>query len=139
MGRQNIAVLITTLATTSLAVAAEPSETTPKSDSDQLQEIVITGTSIPTAPDEVAVPVEVLNSEQLEASGLDYTIVRPGGLTDEPPRGLVTLGNGLDRGEIPRADVAATLAAALLTSTTVGKTFELVSGETPIEAALAQL
>ena len=71
MGRQNIAVLITTIATTSLAVAAEPSETTPKSDSDQLQEIIITGTSIPTAPDDVAVPVEVLNSEQLEASGLD--------------------------------------------------------------------
>ena len=71
MGRQNIAVLITTIATTSLAVAAEPSETTPKSDSDPLQEIIITGTSIPTAPDDVAVPVEVLNSEQLEASGLD--------------------------------------------------------------------
>jgi len=75
---------------------------------------------------------------ELEASGLDYTIVRPGGLTDEPPSGLVTLGSGLDRGEIPRADVAATLAAALLAGSTVGKTFELVSGETPIEAALAR-
>lgn len=76
---------------------------------------------------------------ELEASGLDYTIVRPGGLTDEPPSGLVTLGDALDRGEIPRADVAAALAAALLADDTVGKTFELISGETPIEAALAQL
>jgi iron complex outermembrane receptor protein len=73
MGRQKIAVFITTtLATTGMAVAADQSDKTPKGDSDdQLQEIVITGTSIPTAPDEVAVPVQVLNSDQLAASGVD--------------------------------------------------------------------
>jgi iron complex outermembrane recepter protein len=71
MGRHKISVFITTLATTTMAVAAEPSDTTPKSDSDELQEIVITGTAIPTSPDDVAVPVQTLNAEQLEASGVD--------------------------------------------------------------------
>src|SRR5215472_2974804 len=71
MGRQKIAVFVATTLATTMAVAAEQSATTPKGDSDELQEIVITGTSIPTAPDEVAVPVEVLNSDQLAASGVD--------------------------------------------------------------------
>lgn len=73
----------------------------------------------------------------LEASGLAFTIVRPGSLTDDPPTGRVTIGDELDRGEIPRADVAATLAAALRAENTVGKTFELRAGETPIEEAVA--
>ncbi len=75
----------------------------------------------------------------LEASGLDYTIVRPGGLTDDPPTGEVTIGTGLDRGQIPRADVVAVLAAALPAHNTIGKAFELISGETPIEQAVAGL
>src|SRR5947209_18184682 len=39
---------------------------------------------------------------QLEASGLDFTIVRPGGLTDEPGTGLVDVAADLDRyGQVP--------------------------------------
>jgi nucleoside-diphosphate-sugar epimerase len=76
---------------------------------------------------------------ELEASGLDYTVVRPGGLTDEAPTGLVATGERLERGEIPRADVAALLAAVLVSDDAVGKAFEVVSGETPIAAALAAL
>jgi uncharacterized protein YbjT (DUF2867 family) len=75
----------------------------------------------------------------LASSGLDYTIVRPGRLTDEPPTGLVTIGSDFELREIPRADVAATLAAALRAENTVGKTFELLAGGTPIEDALAGL
>jgi nucleoside-diphosphate-sugar epimerase len=75
----------------------------------------------------------------LEASGLDYTVVRPGSLTDESPTGLVRIGDRLGRGEIPRADVAAVLAAVLAADNAIGKTFELISGETPIEAAVAVL
>jgi len=71
MSRQKIAVFITTLATTTMAIAAEPSDTAPKSATDELQEVIVTGTSIPTTPDQVAVPVSVLNSEQLEASGVN--------------------------------------------------------------------
>jgi uncharacterized protein YbjT (DUF2867 family) len=72
-------------------------------------------------------------------SGLSYTIVRPGGLTDDPGTGLVKVGTDLERGEIPREDVAATLLALLETPSTIGKTFELVSGDTPIEAAISTL
>ncbi len=75
----------------------------------------------------------------LEASGLEYTIVRPGGLTDDPPTGLVTIGSGLERGQVPRADVAAVLGAVLPAANAVGKAFELVSGKAPIEEAVAGL
>jgi uncharacterized protein YbjT (DUF2867 family) len=75
----------------------------------------------------------------LRASGLDYTIVRPGGLTDEPGTGLVEVGESLRRGEIPRADVAAVLAAVLAAPNSIGKSFDLVSGEVAVEQAVASL
>jgi uncharacterized protein YbjT (DUF2867 family) len=75
----------------------------------------------------------------LAASGLDHTIVRPGRLTDEPGTGRVTLGPSVPRGEIPRDDVAAVLAAVLHEPATAGLTFEVVSGDTPVEEAIAAL
>jgi uncharacterized protein YbjT (DUF2867 family) len=72
----------------------------------------------------------------LVASGLDHTIVRPGSLTDEPGTGRVQLGESVPRGEVPRDDVAAVLAACLVEPGTVGRTFELVSGETPVDEAI---
>jgi uncharacterized protein YbjT (DUF2867 family) len=77
--------------------------------------------------------------ERLMESGLDYTIVRPGGLTDEPGTGLVTVATDLERGSVPRDDVAAVLYAVLETPSSIGKTFELVSGDTPIEEAVRSL
>jgi uncharacterized protein YbjT (DUF2867 family) len=77
--------------------------------------------------------------ERLMESGLDYTIVRPGGLTDDPGTGRVAIGTDLDRGDIPRDDVAAVLLAVLETPGTVGKTFELVSGDTPVDEAIRSL
>jgi uncharacterized protein YbjT (DUF2867 family) len=74
--------------------------------------------------------------EAVRASGLDYTVVRPGGLTDDPGTGLVAVAEHLDRGQIPRADVAAVFAACLEEPTTIGKSFDLISGDTPIAAAL---
>ena len=73
----------------------------------------------------------------LAASGLDYTIVRPGGLTDDPGTGRIRVGDQLDRGSIPRADVAATLLAVLDHPATAGIDFDLVSGEDLIADALA--
>jgi uncharacterized protein YbjT (DUF2867 family) len=75
---------------------------------------------------------------RLEESGLDYTIVRPGGLTEDPGTGSVTVGTNLS-GDIPRDDVAAVLLAVLETPTTIGKTFELVSGDTPVDDAVRGL
>lgn len=75
----------------------------------------------------------------LASSGLDYTIVRPGSLTNERPSGKVALGDEVGGGEIPRADVAAVFAAALVADNTIGKEFGLVSGPRPIEDAVASL
>jgi uncharacterized protein YbjT (DUF2867 family) len=75
----------------------------------------------------------------LEDSGLDYTIVRPGRLTDDPGTGRVRVGEDIGYGEVPRADVAATLAAALGEDGTIGKTFVLLSGDTPVEQAIREL
>jgi uncharacterized protein YbjT (DUF2867 family) len=74
--------------------------------------------------------------EALRTSGLDYTVVRPGGLTDDDGTGLVTIAESTERGEIPRADVAAVLVACLDDDGTVGKSFDLVGGETPVGEAL---
>ena len=73
---------------------------------------------------------------ELAASGLEYTIVRPGGLTDEPGTGRVRIDA---EGDIPREDVAAMLAAVLHEPRTIGLTFELVSGDVPIPGAIAAL
>jgi uncharacterized protein YbjT (DUF2867 family) len=75
----------------------------------------------------------------LERSGLDFTIVRPGGLTDDPGTGRIRAGNEIGYGQVTRDDVAATLAASLLEDGTVGKAFDLLEGETPIEEALRAL
>ncbi|GAB2619836.1 NAD-dependent dehydratase [Paractinoplanes abujensis] len=71
---------------------------------------------------------------------LDWTIVRPGGLTDEPGTGLVTVSRELGhRASVPRDDVAAVIAACLTTPSTIGVTFELFGGETPVDEALRSL
>jgi nucleoside-diphosphate-sugar epimerase len=77
--------------------------------------------------------------EALRESGLAYTIVRPGRLTDEDPSGRVKLGDRLDRGQIPRADVAAVLAAVLGAEHAIGAEFDLLAGDTPIAEAIAAL
>jgi uncharacterized protein YbjT (DUF2867 family) len=77
--------------------------------------------------------------KKLTESGLAFTIVRPGGLIDEPGTGRVSVGPHVARGQIPRADVAAVLAAVLATPSTAGLTFDVVSGETPIAKAITAL
>ena len=76
---------------------------------------------------------------RLAESDLDWTIVRPGGLTDDPGSGLVLAGQDIGNGKIPRADVAATLAAVLATDSTIGKTFDLIEGDTPVDEAVRSL
>ena len=73
-------------------------------------------------------------------SGLQYTIVRPGNLRDDPGSGRIEVGTPLEQyGPIPRDDVATTLLAVLETPATIGVTFDLIGGETPIADAVASL
>lgn len=77
----------------------------------------------------------------LAESGLDWSIIRPGGLTDATATGRVTLGDEVPRAEVTRADVAAVVIALVDDPRTIGTAWELVNGDTPIaeavEAALA--
>jgi uncharacterized protein YbjT (DUF2867 family) len=75
----------------------------------------------------------------LSTSALDWTIVRPGMLTDDPGTGLVSVGEEERRAAITRDDVAAVLAGCLDEPRTVRRTFVLLQGETPIAEALASL
>lgn len=75
----------------------------------------------------------------LAESGLDFTIVRPGRLTDDEPTSRVEAAEHVEPGEVPRADVAAVLAGVLHADSAIGKTFELVSGDAPIDEAVAGL
>lgn len=75
----------------------------------------------------------------LRESGLDWTIVRPGGLTDGDATGRIRIGPKVPRGSIPRMDVATVLRECLREPGSVGAQFELVSGDTPIPDAIAGL
>ncbi|ATH94604.1 SDR family oxidoreductase [Bacillus glycinifermentans] len=72
----------------------------------------------------------------LERSSLTYTIIRPGGLLNEPGTGKIKAAENLERGTIPREDVAATVAAALSEERTFRRSFDLLSGETAIAEAI---
>lgn len=70
---------------------------------------------------------------------LDWTILRPGRLTNEPGTGSVRLGPQVEYGEVTRDDVAAVLVALLDDPRTVRITLELTGGPTPIDQAVATL
>ena len=76
----------------------------------------------------------------LMASGLDYTIIRPGSLTEAPGTGRVRLSTELGgRGDVRRDDVAAVIAKVLDAPNTIGVTFEVFSGDRPVDEAVRSL
>ncbi len=78
--------------------------------------------------------------DHLKNSGLDYTIVRPGQLTDDEGTGKVSVSARLETfGKIPRQDVARVLLAVLDSDTVTNSVFDVVSGDTPVAEALASL
>ena len=78
--------------------------------------------------------------DDLRSRALDWTILRPGGLTDAPATGRVRLAPPpVPRGTVPRADVAAVIAALLDEPGTRHQTLELVSGDTPVAVAVHSL
>ena len=73
---------------------------------------------------------------ELRKSGLDWTIIRPGPLTDDAATGLVTLNEHAGRGEVTREDVALVVVAVLQTPSSIGKQWELRGGDTPVRDAV---
>jgi uncharacterized protein YbjT (DUF2867 family) len=74
--------------------------------------------------------------DAVRASGLDATVVRPGRLTNDVGTGRVNLGESVPRGQVTRDDVAAVLAAVLDSPNTIGRTVDLIGGDTPVAAAV---
>jgi uncharacterized protein YbjT (DUF2867 family) len=72
-------------------------------------------------------------------AALNWTIVRPGALTNDAGTGRVAIAESTGRGSIPRADVARVLVAVLDEPRTTGRSFDLISGETPIAEAVSAL
>ena len=69
-------------------------------------------------------------------AGLDYTIIRPGGLTDDPGTGKVQIAERVEYGTVTRDDVAAVIAECLVADNTIGKAFDLLNDGTPIPDAV---
>ncbi|WP_194408728.1 SDR family oxidoreductase [Microbacterium cremeum] len=74
--------------------------------------------------------------EHLAASALDWTILAPGALTLDPPTGRIEV-DPVGRGAVPRADVAATIAAAIADDSTIGRTIRFGGGDEVIGHAIA--
>jgi len=75
----------------------------------------------------------------LEKSNLNYTIIRPGALVNEPGTGSVWAGTEFEYGKIPREDVARVAVTSLTAEQTYRNAFNLISGDTRIEEAIKRL
>lgn len=76
---------------------------------------------------------------ELAGSGLDWVIVRPGTLRDEPATGLVTVGPTIAYGDVNRGDVAGVIDAVLHEPAVSRSIIEVTGGSTPVEQAIAEL
>lgn len=75
----------------------------------------------------------------LRATNLDYTIIHPGILTNDAELGKVTAAPTVEIGEIPRSDVASVIFACIQNDATIGKEFQVVSGNDEIKDAINSL
>lgn len=75
----------------------------------------------------------------LRGRDLDWTVVRPGGLTNTPATGRVSLGESIGGGSISREDVAQVLLHVLDSPLTAARQFQVIGGSTPIADAVAEL
>jgi nucleoside-diphosphate-sugar epimerase len=77
--------------------------------------------------------------DAVRESGLDTTVVRPGSLTNDAGTGRVRLDESLPPGQVTRDDVAAVLVAVLDSPNTIGRTVDLIGGDTPVAEAVAAI
>jgi len=72
----------------------------------------------------------------LREASLDYTIIHPGLLTNDKGTGKVEAATTVERGEVPREDIARTIVASLENEATIGKEFQVVGGNQPVQEAI---
>ena len=79
--------------------------------------------------------------DYLQQTNLNYTIIKPGALTDDGPTNKVDYGERTDErsGSIPRADVAEVLVKSIDAGNTYRKSLELLSGPYNIEDAISKI
>ncbi len=71
------------------------------------------------------------------SEGLDWTVLGPSGLTDEPGTGAIDA-SSTEASQVSRADVAAVIAAVLHDPGTIGRTIRFNDGDTPIAEAITR-
>ncbi|MFE5593882.1 NAD(P)H-binding protein [Streptomyces sp. NPDC056549] len=76
------------------------------------------------------------DDEVRSRTALEWTVLRPGSLTNDAGTGMVRLEARTGRGPVPRDDVAAVLAELLETPATAGLTLELIAGSVPLTVAV---
>ncbi|MDN6639666.1 MAG: SDR family oxidoreductase [Tetragenococcus sp.] len=85
-------------------------------------------------------PAKFYADQWLKNSGLNYTIVRPGLLSDDNAKGKVKLAKTLvESGNITRSDVAQIVVDSLDNENTYKKEFDVINGDTEIEKALDEI
>ncbi len=77
--------------------------------------------------------------EKLRATDLDYTIIHPGLLTNDAGKGTVNAAPTVERDEVPREDVAHVILTCLEEVSTIGKEFQVVTGQKQIKDAIKAL
>jgi uncharacterized protein YbjT (DUF2867 family) len=128
--------------TVDLGAAVKLIDAARRLDIDRYVMVSAIGASDPESASDAMRPYQDAKAEadtRLAQSGLAFTIVRPGRLTNEPGTGHVRAGRDIGYGSITRDDVAATLAAVLAAPNAIGVTFDVLEGDKPIEDAVAAL
>lgn len=106
--------------------------------------LIISAMGTDTEPPEGTAPVfaaylrakTAADNNLRQRSSLDWTVLRPGRLTDDTGTGRIRLAKHTGRGAVPRDDVAVVLLALLDEPATAGLTLELVSGDIPVRDAV---
>jgi uncharacterized protein YbjT (DUF2867 family) len=75
--------------------------------------------------------------DHLETSTLNWTILRPSALTDDPGTGSIDIGDGISATQVPRADVARVVVEVLDRSASFGAILTFNTGPTPIAEAVS--
>ncbi|KGX89309.1 sugar epimerase [Pontibacillus halophilus JSM 076056 = DSM 19796] len=94
--------------------------------------------AIQSAPESFApyVVAKHYADEWLRGTNLDHTIIHPGRLTNDEGTGQVAVAPQVDRGDVPREDVARVIVETLANDSTIGKEYQVISGDQSVADAV---